>query len=426
MSVNFTQNFHESGINVIRIRDDKFKSNYICIRLVTPIDAKKSPRNSLTIDLLTMSNSACPTREQLEESLADLYGVSLGSCSYRMADYQMCELSAVFLADDCTIGGEVISDKAAEILRCCIFEPHFENGCFSEKYFRIRKQSQLDAIRSIINEKRQYAMQRAFSEIFRGEPIALSTLGTIEETESITLPELTESYRDLLKNAAVTITIGGTDIPDSVCDMLCESFAKFNPHRDMPIDYYRSSPCKAETLYLSEQLDVRQCKLVMAFKSPKTNIYADKVMSVLLGGCPTSKLHINVREKLSLCYYCSARLIEGKGTLIVDSGLDKENIKTTQEEILRQLDAVASGDFTDEELENVKLLMCSAFRSNYDNLADIDDWYYLQMLRGTSYSPDEVCDILRALTREEIIESAKGFKPDTVYVLEPLQGGEKQ
>ena len=36
-------------------------------------------------------------------------------------------------------------------------------------------------------------------------------------------------------------------------------------------------------------------------------LYAAKLMSVVLGGTPSSKLFMNVREKQSLCYYCAAR-----------------------------------------------------------------------------------------------------------------------
>ncbi|MFR0794981.1 MAG: insulinase family protein [Oscillospiraceae bacterium] len=50
------------------------------------------------------------------------------------------------------------------------------------------------------------------------------------------------------------------------------------------------------------------------------------VFNALYGGCVTSKLFLNVREKLSLCYYVGSRLSTHKGLLTVTSGID---VKTT-------------------------------------------------------------------------------------------------
>lgn len=50
-------------------------------------------------------------------------------------------------------------------------------------------------------------------------------------------------------------------------------------------------------------------------------------MTDVFGGGPYSRLFMNVREKLSLCYYCSARLIRGKGIIVIQSGIEKKTGK---------------------------------------------------------------------------------------------------
>ena len=50
-----------------------------------------------------------------------------------------------------------------------------------------------------------------------------------------------------------------------------------------------------------------------------------KIMTALFGGTPHSKLFLNVREKMSLCYYCAAALIKPKGFIMVDSGIEPQN-----------------------------------------------------------------------------------------------------
>ena len=50
----------------------------------------------------------------------------------------------------------------------------------------------------------------------------------------------------------------------------------------------------------------------MGWKTTYPDRYALKMMAMLLGGTPSSKLFANVREKMSLCYYCAANYNEAK------------------------------------------------------------------------------------------------------------------
>lgn len=105
------------------------------------------------------------------------------------------------------------------------------------------------------------------------------------------------------------------------------------------------SPVKEEVFRYEEKLDVNQCKMVMAFKSHNKDTYAMKLMNTIFGGTPFSKLFLNVREKLSLCYYCAAGYNQLKGTVFVDCGIEEENIQKTENEILNQLEGNKKGKF---------------------------------------------------------------------------------
>ena len=60
----------------------------------------------------------------------------------------------------------------------------------------------------------------------------------------------------------------------------------------------------------------------------------------------TSKLFINVREKLSLCYYCSMVSHYVKGLFIITAGINACDKEKAQEAILKQLDDMKKGDFS--------------------------------------------------------------------------------
>ncbi|WP_124098511.1 pitrilysin family protein [Ruminococcus sp. Marseille-P6503] len=413
------------GITVSSIKDSKFKSGCVVIRFILPLKEETSSAYSLLVDLLATSNRSYPSREQLTERMAELYGSSVNAFSYRIGDYQTAGLSINFIGDEYTIGGEVISLTAVQLLLDCVFDPHLENGHFSEKYFQLRKQELIDQIESSVNNKRQYALWKAGQVIFENEPCAYPALGTADAAESITLEDLTEAYMTLLSQAAVDITFcGGQDMSKLEAQVL-KAFNGLDRSLACKPVFYSPSPCKSSPVRAEEAMDISQAKMVMAFKAgaDKSDIYAEKVMCAMLGGSPTSKLFMNVREKLSLCYYCAAGLIEGKNTMLVDSGVDTDKIPTAEKEIAKQLEAMKNGDFTDQELYNTKLYVSGAFRSNYDSAGDMNAWYFYQFVRGTSYSPDHAAQLIMSVTREDIINSARRYELDTVFVLKPNEGG---
>ena len=162
----------------------------------------------------------------------------------------------------------------------------------------------------------------------------------------------------------------------------------------------------------------------MAYKPENYNEYSSKLFATMLGSYPMSKLFMNVREKLSLCYYCDAVISDVKATVIISSGLDIGNLDKARVEINKQIEALANGDFTDEELNAAKLHLADAYLSNYDSKMDIETWYFYQFIRGSSDSPEDKGGKIMALTRQDVMDAARSYKLDTVFVMKPGNGGE--
>lgn len=93
--------------------------------------------------------------------------------------------------------------------------------------------------------------------------------------------------------------------------------------------------------------------------------------------------------------------------------------KKLKREIIKQIEDIADGDFTDEMLENTKRALYNGFKSNYDSIAALNSWFFIQRVRGAQASPDEINDIIKNISRERVVQAAKSFKLDTVYLMEP-------
>ena len=423
MPVEYKREVLSENIGLTVIRDSKFKSNMVSVNFMTPLSKEKAAVNVVIPSVLISTNKNYPDRTVLTKKMASLYGATLGSGVSQLGDVQFFSVRTNCIRNEYALEGEKLIEEVTEILLDCIFEPFVENGGFAEKEFAIKKQELVDYIDSMINEKRAYAIKRSYETVFENEPFAINAFGTKETALELDAVKAYEEYKELLKTAGIEIYIVGGGELDVAEKLVKERFSKLERNNPQKLDFVNYSPVKAQIAKLSEAMDINQCKMVMAYKSDYEDIYVAKFMTAMLGGTAFSKLFTNVREKLSLCYYCAARYVEGKGALVIDSGVDTANIELAQKAINEQLEDIARGDFSDELLENTRLHIIGDIRSSFDTLGGVQSWYFIQRIRGTDYSPEKLMEIEKSITREQIIECAKTFKPDTYYVLESSKGG---
>ena len=416
MSLKMEEFIISDGIKIKTIIDKKFKSNLITIRFITKLDEKTVSQNAIIPNVLVTTNSTYKTRTELITKLSELYGSGFSTINHKIADNQVVGICASCICDAYVLDGKGITSEVTEILLDCIFNPIIEENGFGKHDFEIRKTELVDSIDGEINDKRTYAIKRANASIYKNEPSALTSYGTKDGAIALTPQNSYSAYKDLLKTAQIEIMYcGGEENVDSI-EKLKNSFSSIERAFSKNV-FSTLSPLKNEVCEDSDEMDVNQCKMVMAYKSDFNSLYANRLMSTMLGGTAFSKLFTNVREKFSLCYYCAAGFVEGKGVLIIDSGVELSNIPKAREEINNQIIALANGDFTDEEMNNAVLSISGDYKSNYDSTHDISSWYFIQGIRGDNFTPEQAIKKLKSVTREDIIKSASSLKLDTVYIM---------
>ncbi|MBE6836594.1 MAG: insulinase family protein [Ruminococcus sp.] len=400
------------------VRDDKFKSCSVSVVFRKKLSEETATVYALLPALITNTNSKYPDTTAFNQKLASLYGARISGFTSKISDFHFISLNCNSIRNEYALNGENLLADSCQMLLDCIFDPVIEDGGFAKKEFSIRKKEHIEYIESLINDKRGYAIKQAYETVFENEPFSVNSNGTVERAEKLDTVNSYEVYKELLKTAPIEIfVIGGGDLSEAV-KLVKEKFAKIERNADEVSEFKCFSPVKNEVADVVEPMEVNQSKMVMAFKSDCDEMYVCKLMTALLGGSAFSLLFTNVREKLSLCYYCAARYVDGKGALVIDSGVDLKNIELAKKAITEQLEDIAKGNFTDELLDNTKLLLKGVLRSAFDSIGGITSWYLNNVIKGVDYNPEQVMDIYDKISREQIIECAKSFKLDTVYLLE--------
>lgn len=409
------------GINLCTCRVSGFKTANVAISFAMPLSDGKNAARAVLINLLAKTNRDYPTMKEMGTKLSMLYGASLGAGIIKSGESQKIRLSMECIDDGFALSGESIILEALSLMLDLIFRPDAENGSFPEKNVEREKRLLIEHIKSLDDDKISYAARKMIEEMCRDEDFSISKYGTAEEIEKLTGKDVFAAFTDILLHAPVQIDVVGDIDECKVEELVRERFSKIQ----------REKVTELHTEFLSEAYDekeiretqeINQCKLVIGMRAGMTydrdNYAAIKVMNDIFGAGVYSKLFLNVREKQSLCYYCSSSLDAGKGLIIVQSGVEKANIGKAIESIKHEFRDMQLGNFDDETIEASKLSLIDGLSSVGDTPADIMQWYSSQMTASTVTSPDELIEQIKAVTKEEIMTAAMFVTTDTIFVLE--------
>ena len=404
------------GVYFSSITDKRYKKNLISVAFSTQLSEDTATENVIVPVLLTKCNSKLPTYKAFNNKMSRLYASGIGGTAGRQYDLQTISFGAYYLDDIYALSGEKMTGIMTDILIDCLTSPVTENGVFSEKFVELEKKTVIDNIETAINDKRSYAIERAMKTICKGEPASVCSYGTVEKAKLITSDSAYKAYRRMLETMPCEIICTGCSDFDGVAEKFAAAFEKIGRH-DIENTTIALSPVKTQTEEVTERLTVNQSKLVLGFKSHSDDDAALVLLQKIIGGTTSSKLFRNVREKMSLCYYCSAARNDLKGIMLVNSGVENENIEKTKEAVIDQLEEIKNGNFTNEDINFAEMAIKNDFKSVADSAGNVSNWYFDCIRKNDIVTPEEKLGRYLGVSKERIIAAAKSMVLDSVYVL---------
>ncbi|MBQ8135402.1 MAG: insulinase family protein [Clostridia bacterium] len=406
------------GVAFGSVTDDRFKIGRLSSTLIVPLSKETAAANALLSCVLTRSCKKYPDFTALNRKLDSLYGAALYPSVNQIGDHQTLTISVTGIDDRYALDGESVSSELAELLCSILFEPNVVDGHFADDDVEQERRQLIENIDSEYNDKRLYAIKRCVELMCRDEIYSIGRFGSRQDVENLTHENIYSAWKNLLEKSRVELTMLGNSDVQKAYDGF-EKYFKNRPRTFHEVEYQTVTP--ENVIHESETEDVSQSKLVMGFRCSyfknDEDCLANSLMSAVLGGTPTSKLFLNVREKESLCYYCVSRVDNNKGIMLIDSGVETKNIEKTEEAVLKQLDALKNGEVTDSEIDNAKLAIKNSLMSSLDNLGAIQSFYTSKIMRDNRLSPLKAAEAVDRITKDRIIELAQNIELDTVFAL---------
>ena len=411
------------GVTLRCFPDSRFKQEGLSVQLERPMCAREAALNALLPAVLLRGCRTAPDLRAITLRLDDLYGAALGSQLRRIGDYQATGLSCCFMKEKYALAGDGVFAPAIEFLQELLLDPLLEDGVFCREIVESEKRNLLSAIAAQRNDKRAYASAQLLKYMCRGDSLGISRLGEPEAVKAITPESLYAHYEMLLRESRVEIFYVGQTDPARLGEILLPALQKLNrtPAALPAQSAFRDMGGGEKT----EQMDVAQGKLAMGFVTPVTlrqpEFVAMQIFNTMFGGGMTSKLFMQVREKLSLCYDIGSSYHGSKGIITVFAGIDNAMDGKVRREILRQLAACQEGDFTPEELEAAKQALLTQLQSTHDSPGAIEGYYATAALSGLPLTPEAYIRAIEQATAEDVANAAKQVALHTVYFLKGAQ-----
>ena len=407
------------GITLRACRDTRFKQGCLSFQLVRQMVAEEAALNALAPSVLMRGTRRCPDLRSITEHLDELYGASVSPLVRRVGDYQTTGLYCGFMDDRFALPGDKVLEPMLAFLEEILLDSPLEDGAFLPAFVESEKKNLIATIESELNDKRTYSMNRLLRILCREDTFGVPRLGEAEQVAKITPQSLQEHYQKILKTSPIEIFYVGSAEASQVALLLQPLVTKLGARENNLEPQTAFHPCEKSDVV--ETMDVTQGKLCMGFVTPIINRGEDfaamQLLNVIYGSGMTSKLFVNVREKMSLCYSIGSGYYGTKGILVVSAGIDFDKEQLTREEALRQLDICRNGGISERELNSAKEALLSSLRSTHDSPSAIEGYYSTAALSGLIFSHSQYMEAVEAATVEDVVACANSLELHTTYFL---------
>jgi len=403
------------------VETDKFKANYMSLLFNIPLSRETAALNALLPMVLTRGTADMPAMRDINLALDNLYAASVSPRCFKRGENHIFGFNAYMLDNAYAPDGCDISSGVLEILDSIVNRPLVNEKAFKKDYVESEKNNLCDRILSVINNKNRYAVTRCVEEMCSDEAFGIGDCGSIEDVKNITASDLYDYYLSVINNVGADVFCVGR-FADSFENGLKSITAGFKASSVSSNN--TSVKLEADRVKrIDEDQPVKQAKLSLGYRTGITLDSRDYckfvVFNEIFSASPMSKLFRNVREKLSLAYYCHSIPEPLKGIMVVSSGIDSSNRQKAEDEIAKQLELVRCGEITDDEINSAKASIINAYRELEDSHEALERWYSVRMMAGRSDSPAEASKDILSVTKEDVAEIARGISLDTVYYMNP-------
>lgn len=409
------------NISLSSITTDKFKTGLLSFSVTLEGERLVSPYALLLTELLQRATESYPKKALLQRKLDELYSASVSIRCIKAGNNRIFNFAAEILDNSYTTDNTDVASEICDVLYELMLCPLLDgNGLFDKECVEQEKRRVVTYLRSAINNPSRYATIR-LSEMLRRDDDTLMTLEEmIDAVEKCDAKSLTEFYKKALTSRPVEVFYIGSLTQEEIGYRVMRRLSSLFPSKQSIVpscSVYPERGCERK----EEAMPISQGRLCLGFCSDvlpnSEDYYAMVIFNELFGGSPASKLFMNVREKMSLCYSCASYYNPTTGSVRVNAGISSQNREIAEKAILHEFKNIQNGKISERELICAKNAVANSYREIYDCPADIASFYMNRKIFGVDTTIEECREKFAKISADDVVRVANKIKLDSVYFL---------
>jgi len=322
-----------------------------------------------------------------------------------------------FAAYDCYLLGEEVAAAADVLCDQCL------RSTLTPADLETERHVVLEELAAYEDSPEEVVMDAAAAALWAGHPLSHPVLGVREQLEAVDRPTLEAYWRARYQPGALVASAAGAVEHGAVVAALEE---RLGPSAGRPAGLDEPSAAIPQRATHALQRDTAQVYLCLA--SPAAGAgdparFADAVLATALGGCPSSRLFQEIRERRGLAYHIESftGTYRTNGALYIHVGAQAAAVPAVLELIRRELAAICREGLTEEELHRTRDQLVARVRLDGDSPGAAARRLGLNwLLRGELIAPETVIHHLQHVTGQDVVERARNSLADGPWVVAAL------
>jgi predicted Zn-dependent peptidase len=224
-----------------------------------------------------------------------------------------------------------------------------------------------------------------FEEDMYGKNTALGrhVIGTPTHIKEMTRAQITSYWKKHYNANNIVIAVAGNFNQKKAKELLGQSFGDINQGKKNSVKVQNKLITKSDLV--AHHKKTSQAHLVMGFPGihdEHKDRYALALLSTVLGGNMSSRLFIQVRERLGLCYFIRSGVdtMEDTGSFYIQAGLDLKKMDKALTAISVELKDIKDNSVTKDELQKAKQFVKGKMALSYEDSLEVASFYGGQVL----------------------------------------------
>lgn len=413
------------SFNLYTVKTNRFKTVQMEIIFRDEVNKENLLGKTFLADLMTDACEKYKSRKEVVKKLEELYQASFYGVTNRVGNVMMTSFVLNFLNPK-FINDDNYLEEVIKLPFEMITKPFIKAKEFDIKNFNIVKNRLHDEILEVNEDINRVALKGALSNLEKNSPSRYSVMGEIEELEAITPKSLASLYEELMtKNKCDIFVVGNIDM-EKVANYIFKYFKnQVIKTRDYPL-YVNNNTFK-KVKKVKEIGSFLETNLVNVYNienlTEKEKTTTMHFYNYLLGGGGlNTKLYQLLREKNSLCYGVRSVYLKHDNLLLIQTSIDKKDVKKANNLIKEAFKEMKMGKFSDEELKAAKASFLFSLNLALDDPAGIINNYVFHIISGLPLI-EERMKLIEEISAEEIVKISNKIKPMIEYVLEGDNNG---